>query len=238
MISPPKIAVIGAGGFVGQALSEAFARNPRFQLFRVTRDNYETMKQTHYDYLINAAMPSKRFWAEKNPALDYDETVQKTKRLLREWHYKKFIHISSVSARMQQNTVYGKHKAEAEKLCGPTALIVRLTAMYGENLSKGALIDILNRRKVFISGESRYSFTPIEFVGEWLIKNLDRTGTVEVGARNSISLQEIASALGETAEFEGPTDIQEIQNPEPGFPDARSVIDFMTKKKKELHAES
>ena len=38
-------------------------------------------------------MPSKRFWAKKNPKLDFDETVNKTKYFVKNYDFKKFIHI-------------------------------------------------------------------------------------------------------------------------------------------------
>lgn len=233
-----RIAIVGGGGFVGKSLCGILGQNPAFIVTPVTRAEYERCKSLEYDVLINSAMPSKRFWAEQNPAQDFLETVQKTADLIYGWKYKKFIQISSVSARMQLETVYGRHKAAAEKLCHSNMLVVRLTSMYGEGLSKGALMDILNRRKVYLNAESRYSFTPLEFVGQWLSKNLDRTGIVEVGAKNSVTLREIAEAVEEKAEFEGSLDIQEIQNPEASFPDAREVFNFIKKKKKEMYAKS
>ena len=61
-------------------------------------------------------MPSKRFWAKTNPSLDYVETVEKTDFFTSKFKFKKFIHISSVSARCQLNTVYGKNKKKVKKL--------------------------------------------------------------------------------------------------------------------------
>ena len=52
-------------------------------------------------------MPSKRFWAKNNPELDYAETVTKTKNILSDFKFEKIIHVSTVSARCQLNTVYG-----------------------------------------------------------------------------------------------------------------------------------
>ncbi len=225
-----NIAVLGSEGYVGRAVCTALEKKGEVPV-RVTRANYEAMKNASYDVLINAAMPSKRFWAEQNPEQDFQETVQKTRDLILGWNFKKFVQISSVSARTQLDTVYGRHKAEAEKQCKPGALIARLTSMYSEDLSKGALMDILNKRKVFVSGKSRYSFTPLEFAAAWIAANLDRAGVIEIGAKNSVSLEEIAENLGEKIEFSGPVDIQEIQNPAPDFPDARDVLMFMKQMK-------
>ena len=231
-MSQPLVAVAGAGGYVGNALCQAFEESPVFEVVRVTRENYAAMQGRNYDFLINCAMPSKRFWAKNNPAADFEETVRKTAELVYGWKYGKFIQISTVSARCELETVYGRHKAAAEKICeSGENLIVRLTAMYDEALSKGALVDILNHRKVFVSGKSRYAFTPLSFAGQWIAGHLEEKGVVEVGAKNTVSLEEISETLGEKIEFEGPVESQAILNSRPEFPDARDVFQFLNKMK-------
>lgn len=223
-----KVAVVGASGYVGRALTRVLERNPRTTVTAVTRANYNQAQQEAFDFLINAAMPSKRFLAKSDPCRDFVETVQKTADLLYRWRYGKFIQISTVSARCQLDTVYGRHKAAAEKLCGSgDPLIVRLGPMYSPGLDKGVLIDILQGRTVYVAAESRYCFSPLEFVSGWIADHLDRTGTVEVGARNAVQLREVADHLGCRVHFEGPVDHQEIQNPEPDFPDARDVFRYL-----------
>jgi hypothetical protein len=136
--------------------------------------------------------------------------------------------VSSISARSQLDTVYGRHKAAAERLCNPSRdLVVRLGPMYGETLSKGVLIDMLQGKPVFAAGESRYCFAPLAFSAGWIAGNLDRTGTVEVGGRNAVSLSALAAHLGIDITFEGDVDHQEIASPEEGFPEASDVLSFL-----------
>lgn len=220
-----KVAVVGASGYVGRALTQSLERDPRTAVTAVTRANVAEMQGRAFDVLINAAMPSKRFLAKTDPNQDFVETVQKTADLFYRWRYEKFVQISTVSARCQLDTVYGRHKAAAEKLCGfGNHLIVRLGPMVSPDLDKGVLIDILQGRKVYCAAESRYCFAPLDFVSSWISAHLDRTGTVEVGARNAVELREVADHLGCRVQFEGAVDHQEIQNPEPDFPDAREVF--------------
>ena len=54
-------------------------------------------------------MPSKRFWAKKNPKKTILKLLKKH-LFLKNYKFKKFIHISSISARCEKNTVYGKNK--------------------------------------------------------------------------------------------------------------------------------
>ena len=129
-------------------------------------------------------MPSKRFWAKQNPELDYEETVTKTKNILLDFKFEKIIHISSVSARCQLNTVYGKNKKISEELIQKTKdyLIVRFSAMYGKGLTKGVLIDMINNNKVYINGKSKYSFTDVSWNAKWIVDNLDsKEKSVEIG---------------------------------------------------------
>ncbi len=205
-----SVAVAGARGYVGSALCAALAQTPH-SVVQVTRESYAEMQKGEYDVLVNCAMPSARFFAKNNPEQDFIETVEKTADLLYGWKFKKFVQVSTVSARCQLDTVYGRHKAAAEKLCDFSGnLIVRLGAMYSAELKKGALMDIKQGKKVYVDAESRYCFTHLDFVAEWIAANVDKKGIIEVGARNAISLREIAEHLGTTVEFEGALDIQEI----------------------------
>ena len=223
-----SIAVVGASGYVGGAVSAALASNLNIAVISVIKNNYDDMRERYYDVVINAAMPSARFWAKSYPDKDFVETVQKTADLVYGWRFGKFIQISTVSARCQLDTIYGRHKAAAEKICGfGDNLIVRLGPMYSKGLSKGVLVEMLQGRKVFVDAESRYCFAPLEFVASWIVGNLGRSGIIEVGARNAVKLRDVADYLGGGVEFEGTVDHQEIQNPADGFPDAHDVFAFL-----------
>jgi nucleoside-diphosphate-sugar epimerase len=223
-----SVAVVGANGYVGSQLCAALSRDPLCALTRVTRADHEQMRERTFDVLVNAAMPAARFWAKGHPDEDFAETVKKTADLLYRWRFKKFVQLSTVSARCQLDTVYGRHKAAAEKICGfGDNLIVRLGPMYGPGLKRGVLIDMLEGKKVFVDGASRYCFAPGSFVSSWIAANLHRSGISEVGARNALTLREVADHLGAKVEFEGAVDHQEIPDPAGDFPDARDVLAFL-----------
>ncbi|MHB1086409.1 MAG: NAD-dependent epimerase/dehydratase family protein [Minisyncoccota bacterium] len=223
-----SVAVVGANGFVGAALCRAIEAQGTHTVTPVTRENYDVMRTGAYDILINAAMPAARFAAKNDPQKDFIETVEKTAQLLYGWRYSKFVQISTVSARCQLDTVYGRHKAAAEQLCDFSGnLIVRLGAMYSPEIQKGVLVDMAKGQKVYVDGDSRYCFAPRDFVVRWIAEHLEREGIVEVGARNAIALRDIAKHLKKDIVFEGALDHQEIVSPESDFPDARDVLSFM-----------
>lgn len=223
-----SIAVIGANGYVGKALYKVLIGSNQYSVTAVTRENYTEMQKQAYDIVINSAMPSARFKARNDPMWDFRETVTKTADIVYGWNYKKLVQVSTVSARCQLDTVYGRHKAAAEKLCEfGDNLIVRLGAMYSNDLSKGVLVDMIQGKKVFVDGNSRYCFTSRDFVASWIVAHIDHVGIVEVGAKEAISLKDIAKYLGKNIDFEGMIDHQEIENPESYFPPASNVLDFL-----------
>ncbi len=223
-----KIAVIGFQGFVGSALYKELLTHNQYKVFGVTRENYQALQVEDYDVVINSAMPSGRFWAKNHPQKDFVETVQKTADLVYGWKYKKFIQISTVSARCQLDTVYGRHKLSAEKLCEfGENLIVRLGALYSSNMQKGALADMLAGKTIYMSGESRYYFIALEVCCKWIATHFDRTGTVELGGKHAITLKAVADYLGKPVKFEGPVSHFDIEATEAGLPEAKAVLNFL-----------
>ncbi len=230
-----RIALIGAQGFVGSCIAKSLCCKNDVELVTVNRQNYELNRTDgSYDILINAAMPSKRFWAQQNPTLDFIETTEKTSKLVNEWSAGKIIQVSSISARSQLHTVYGRHKAAAEKLVEHSDnLILRLGPMYGEELDKGVLVDIVNDRVVFVSRDSHYCFAPVSWIGEWIANNLDLAGVMDLGANEAIRVGEVAEAVGSTSQFQGEIDNQILSKPIACAPLAREVISFTKQLKEE-----
>lgn len=223
-----RVALIGAAGYVGRGIERALTAGGDVELVAVTRESHDEARTQCYDVVINAAMPAARFRARKDPRWDFGETVEKTADIAYGWDYGKLVQISSVSARCQLDTVYGRHKAAAEKLCRPDDdLVVRLGPMYSDDLEKGVLIDILAGDKVWVDGASRYCFAPRDWVGAWIAANLDRTGIVEAGARDALALRDVAAHVGADVEFEGALDHQEIPAPEDDFPAAADVLAWL-----------
>ena len=77
-----KVALIGCNGFVGNFIKLSLLKTANECIF-VDRENYNEHVSDTFDIVINAAMPSKRFWAKKNPKLDYVETVEKTEKIIK-----------------------------------------------------------------------------------------------------------------------------------------------------------
>jgi len=111
-------------------------------------------------------------------------------------------------------------------------LIVRLGSMYGNGLTKGVLVDMINNKKVYIDGRSKYSFTDVEWNSKWIIDNLNlKNKLVEVGATDFIELEKLAKMIKSTSEFEGEIDNQIIMNENIKKNTTMEVLEFLKKKK-------
>jgi hypothetical protein len=222
------IGIIGYKGFVGNSIY----RRIKGKKVSISRNNYLRFKNKKFDIIINCSMPSRRFWAKQNPKLDFKETVLKTKFFLENYNYKKFIHISSISARCEAGTVYGKNKKKSETLVKKIRnfLIVRLGPMYGKKLTKGVLVDMLNDRTIYVNKNSHYSFTSVEWVGKWIAKNLSlRNKTIEIGSKNYLKLKNLAKSIGSKSKFIGRVDNQIIKSKKLFNSDSNDVFNYIKK---------
>jgi len=228
-----KIGIIGAGGFLGKTLHKV-SNGFNFQIIPITRENFDNHKDNRFDFLINSAMPSKKFWASENPYLDFQKSVGLTADLVYNWNYEHFIQISTISAgKIEDKHPYGINKKAAEIIVSSAkSLIVRLGTIYGDGLSKGALYDLLNSNKLHVDLKSEYDFISTDFVAKWVFTNIDRTGIVELGAKDTISLFDIAKTLD--LKVEGGERVERIfsLNIEEGMPTARDVLEFTKNYKK------
>lgn len=229
-----KIAIIGANGFVGRALHRQ-SKNYDYEITCVTRKNYKNHKNKKYDIVINAAMPSRRFWAFNNPIEDIAETIVKTGKIFYEWNYDKFIQISSISANIQSNITYGAHKKAAEVIVlqNKNSMIVRLGALYGKGLERSALFDLINNKHIYVNIESEYNYIDVDFAANWILSHLKETGIKEIGAFDTISLLDVANKVCANYTFEGRFEKIHTNNVEYGMPSAKKVLKYVKKIKME-----
>lgn len=221
------VAVYGARGFVGSAIC-AGLRSLGVEPIEVVRGQVLTQK---VDVLVNAACPSQRLRAERQPWWDYHECVTKTAMLYYRRSFDRFLQVSSVSARYPA-TVYGRHRLMAEHIVA-NGLVVRLGPMYGEGLVKGVLTDMLADRTVYADPDTRYAYAGVGWVGRRIAELAlsPRTGTVEVGGSGSLSLREIADAIGSRSDFQASEFLpgREDQVFPDGGPDSRLVLDWLSR---------
>jgi len=222
-----KLGIVGANGFLGKTLVEV-SKDFDFKTIEITRKNFDEHKDDKFDILINTAMPSKKYWASKNPFLDFQKSVELTAELVFNWNFDKFIHISSISVNeIETKHPYSINKKAADIIATYSkSLIVRLGALYGKGLQKGALYDLLNSNKLYVDLNSEYNYICTDFVSRWIYSNIDREGIVELGAVDTISLYEIANSLDLKVESGDRYEQIFSSQIESGMPHANEVLKY------------
>ena len=225
-----KIAVIGSNGFVGSEICKEIEKSDIFSVLGVTRDDSLKDGINMADIVIHSANSGKRFFAEKNPEKDFVESVEKTALIRHLSRGKPLILISSISARTQLDTVYGRNRRSCELIAdSEKSLIVRLGPMYGASKSIGALNDIINNRKVYVASSTEYAFVDVNYNAKKIVSLLshpDNNGVLEIGAKNGICLESLRIELKSCSTFEGKDDTQVPISPPSDAPDVNDVILF------------
>ncbi len=222
-----KVAVIGASGFVGAAISSQIESDARFELIRVVRGDDIDAKLKLADVVIHAANPARRFRAESEPQHDFVETVDKTFQIFELAKKKKCLLISSLSCRTQLNTNYGRNRRFCELLAlAQGSVVIRLGPMFGGTRKQDTLHDLLANKPIYVAPETRYAYVDVNWAAKKVVGLIDAcTNVYEIGARNTVSLSELRDIFGSKSIFAGVDDTQIPEMLGEG-PDARLVVDY------------
>jgi nucleoside-diphosphate-sugar epimerase len=209
--------IIGATGFLGSAVAiEAAAR--RYEVIPVTRTNYAQFKDSHADILIHAAGNSRKFIDDKDPTKGFDESVGSVMRVLRDFQFAHYIHLSSgavypdegnpssntedAELQPEHMTHYGFHKWMAENLVmhyAPRHLILRLGGFVGPGLKKNAVYDLLKGGQVFVHPDSEFQFMDSRDMARILFDLCEQAppnGVMNLSASGTVSVRQIAAWAG------------------------------------------
>jgi nucleoside-diphosphate-sugar epimerase len=229
----PAISIIGANGFVGSNLVK-IGRELGWKIIPVVRSDGGFEKARESTIVIHAANSGRRYWADQNPEKDLENCIQTTSKIFSELKGKKLILISSISARSQTNTPYGRNRKACEDLAVKAgALIIRLGPMFGGGKSAGPLHDLIQNKTVFVSGDSEYAYASVEDNARKIFSCLNHEGLLELGAHNFIRLSDLRDRIGSTSEFIGAVDNQRPISPPENSPDAQLVVNFALRLKEE-----
>lgn len=177
-------ALIGYNGFVGSNLRKKI----KFQkLFN--SENIDQIKIYNFTEVYCAAPHSLKFWANKNPKKD-KEIISRLIKNLKGVKCKKFIHISTLDVYPKNLNVderykvyksktnnYGENRKLLEKFIitnFENHLIIRLPALFGLNLKKNSLFDLLNNEKIRVNKNSIFQWYNLKYLSKH-IKLLKKT---------------------------------------------------------------
>lgn len=210
--------IIGAKGFIGSAIvAEAKARG--FSITAVDLDNYAEAVGSQADLLINAGGNSRKFIDDQDPVKGYELSVTSVMRLLQDFRFKKFVHLSSGAIYPDEGdpaknaedtkldpatmTRYGFHKWLAEQLVrhyAPDHLIVRMGGFVGPGLKKNAIYDLLTGGPFFVHPDSSFQYMDTRDLARLVFELAEGISGGErlfnVSAKGAISIREAAKLAG------------------------------------------
>jgi nucleoside-diphosphate-sugar epimerase len=206
-----KIAVFGGNGFSGKNLCNYLA--PKYEVFKITRDNYQVSKKEKFDYFINANGNSKRYWANENPFDDFVASTESVLQSILDFKFDQYIYMSSVdiynnpsnTQKNSENTLinpnllcpYGFNKYLSElivkKYC-EKYLIFRCSALLGPFLKKGVIKDIISNTPLYITEESKLQFITIDAISDIISCLLSQNiynQTFNIGGEGVVKVKEM-----------------------------------------------
>jgi nucleoside-diphosphate-sugar epimerase len=201
------ILVIGAKGFVGSEIVKQINLFSNLEVIEAVRGDDLEKKVKQSDYVIHSANSPSRYNAKLYPENDFYESVEKTNIIysLCRKHSKMLTLISSISARAQLDTVYGRNRRSCEYIVGNNSIVIRLGYMYSRCNLYGALRSIYEDKDVYLDENSSYSYSDVAWPAQKIIDITESqdNGIYELGARGDITLRKISDILGSNSKFIG-----------------------------------
>jgi nucleoside-diphosphate-sugar epimerase len=212
------IFILGAKGFLGAAVSRA-CREQNLEFCGIEPEDYTDYVGQPCDVLINANGNSRKYLAQQSPLEDFAMNVGSVRQSLEDFRYGKYVLFSSAEvypdssgpATTDENSVidpalqtpYGFHKYLAEQCVRHRAarwLIVRLSGFVGPGLKKNAVYDVMNGNPLWVDPASEFQYLHTDDLAAMVLAMAASRATdgqiVNVGARGTISLSEIARRSG------------------------------------------
>lgn len=209
-----RIAIIGAGGFVGGGLFRCFDDGTNHCL-AVNRG--DPLPDGHVDIVIDCNGEGRRFWSNENPLGSFRASVQSVAERVMSIDTDVYVYISTVdvygAARAERSLcgeeavididrldTYGAHKFLAETLVRKHAtrpLILRCGTLIGDGLKKNPVWDLLHGSPLRMTPDSTISLLGLAGLEAALraLLQADETGIFNVAASASVSVDEVRDII-------------------------------------------
>lgn len=203
-----RIGIIGGNGFLGSEIYRVLSG--KFDVSIINRESYRSYQKTWFDVLINSNGNSKRYIANSYPIWDFNESVLSTYNSIIDFNFGKYIYISSSDVYTYIDLKesepinptflkpYGFNKYISElgilRYCR-NYLILRCSAIVGNNLKKGVIFDYINNRSLHVSPNSKLQFISNTEIAKIILFFIETPGNdiFNVGGIDQISVGEFLS---------------------------------------------
>jgi hypothetical protein len=161
---------IGYTGFVGSNLDHS-----KYDVF-INSKNYQSIKNQTFDNVMCCGFSGTKYIANKNPTEDWNRIKQLLDTILT-IKCNKFTLISTIDIYFDH--AYGKHRKKIEDILKDyfteILTIVRLPGIYGKNLKKNAIYDLMHNHNLNqISLKDQYQWYSLFDLDTDIIANIDK----------------------------------------------------------------
>lgn len=215
------IYILGGRGFVGSAYAR-YCESHSLPHVVITRQNYAEYVGHPCDLFINANGNSRKYLAQSDPLLEFDQSVRSVRASLIDFPSERYVFLSSCDVyedcsspattpedllpNPAKQSPYGFHKYLAEQCVRHGAkhwLIVRLGGFVGPGLKKNPIYDILNGGPLWVDPSSELQFLHTDDASR-LVYGLINSGitreVVNVCGRDVIELNDVITETGHKIE--------------------------------------
>jgi hypothetical protein len=162
--------LIGYTGFVGSNLDHS-----KYEVF-INSKNYQSIENQTFDHVMCCGFSGTKYIANKNPIEDWNKIKQLLETILT-IQCNKFTLISTIDVYFDH--AYGKHRKKIEEVLkdyfSETLTIVRLPGIYGKNLKKNAIYDLMHNHNLDqISLKDQYQWYSLFDLESDIASNMDK----------------------------------------------------------------
>ena len=153
-----KVALIGYTGSVGKEIYDLLDKEKN-KIYTFNRENILTILNEEYDTVICSAPTSQKLKVNLD-LIDYESDLNNLCEMIKQVKTKNFILVSSQSILFEKNK-YSDLQNKVLKTVSEFQLnntIYLMDTLYGENLKKGFIYDVLNKEWTIIKKEVLYKY--------------------------------------------------------------------------------
>lgn len=153
-----KVALIGYTGSVGKEIYNLLDKDKN-KVYTFNRKNILTILNEEYDTVICSAPTSQKLKVNLG-LIDYESDLNNLCEMIKQVKTKNFILVSSQSILFEKNK-YSDLQNKVLKTVSefqPNNTIYLMDTLYGENLKKGFIYDVLNKEWTIIKKEVLYKY--------------------------------------------------------------------------------
>lgn len=238
------IAVFGQG-FIGKYISEQLDNTAlleyvaydtfnyqKIRIIPITRENYKHYIGLNFDVFINCAGSNKAYLANKNPNVDFKESVQTVYDTFFHFRAKKYIYFSSIAA-FDPTSGYGFNKILSEEIVkrySQNYVIYRCCNVIDKDRDIGIIPDIINGVPLFVTPDSKYQFITrkalIDIITDTLKYNY-KNETYNIAGRGYVVIQDLADILNRNIIYQDNATYREYVMPNKCPFHVRSTRDYV-----------